>query len=219
MPARLARRARLIHFVVAAELSLALGQMERHVEQWQVAEEALSVFKEHGLLETAGYEATAHTAYGSALAARGLPDDARHWLEHGLTLRPPTRFQLLDAMVPLIPVVRRIGDRDEAAALLMKAHSVLADCKDPGGFIRRLDAVQRQFDRPIRRSNGHSGDLTPAELRVLRLLDAGLSERAIGDELFVTFNTVHGHVKSIYGKLAVNSRDQALEAARSLRLL
>jgi LuxR family maltose regulon positive regulatory protein len=61
--------------------------------------------------------------------------------------------------------------------------------------------------------------LTAAELRVLRLLDTGRSERQISRELYISFNTVHTHVKSIYAKLTVGSRQQALDAARSLGFL
>ena len=44
---------------------------------------------------------------------------------------------------------------------------------------------------------------------MLRLLSGGLSEREIGRELFLSFNTVHSHVKSIYRKLGVSSRAEA----------
>ena len=61
--------------------------------------------------------------------------------------------------------------------------------------------------------------LSPQELRVLRLLVAGLSNSDISRELIVSNNTVKTHVKSIYRKLNVNSRDEAREIARELRLL
>jgi LuxR family transcriptional regulator, maltose regulon positive regulatory protein len=46
-----------------------------------------------------------------------------------------------------------------------------------------------------------------------------MSEREIGQELFLSFNTVHSHVKSIYRKLGVSSRSAAVARARELRLL
>jgi LuxR family maltose regulon positive regulatory protein len=61
--------------------------------------------------------------------------------------------------------------------------------------------------------------LSPQELRVLRLLVAGLSNADISRELIVSNNTIKTHVKSIYRKLNVNSRDEAREIARELRLL
>ena len=55
--------------------------------------------------------------------------------------------------------------------------------------------------------------------RVLRLLAGGLTEREIGGELYLSFNTVHSHVKAIYRKLGVSSRAEAVEHARARRLL
>jgi LuxR family maltose regulon positive regulatory protein len=65
----------------------------------------------------------------------------------------------------------------------------------------------------------HRTELTDRELDVLRLLDAGLSRREIAQELFVSFNTVHTHMKSIYTRLDATSRAEALERARDLDLL
>ena len=47
---------------------------------------------------------------------------------------------------------------------------------------------------------------------MLRLLNSDLSERGIGRELYVSHNTVHSHVRSIYRKLGVSSRSHALAA-------
>ncbi len=61
--------------------------------------------------------------------------------------------------------------------------------------------------------------LSPQEQRVLRLLVAGMSNAEIASELVVSSNTVRTHVKSLYRKLNVKSRDEAREVARELRLL
>jgi LuxR family transcriptional regulator, maltose regulon positive regulatory protein len=61
--------------------------------------------------------------------------------------------------------------------------------------------------------------LSQQEVRVLRLLVAGLSNADIARELVVSTNTVKTHVKSIYRKLNVNSRSEAREVARELKLV
>jgi LuxR family maltose regulon positive regulatory protein len=61
--------------------------------------------------------------------------------------------------------------------------------------------------------------LSEQEMRVLRLLVAGLSNAEIASELIVSINTVKTHVKHIYSKLDVHSRSQAREAAREWKLL
>ena len=56
----------------------------------------------------------------------------------------------------------------------------------------------------------HAPALTPRERDVLTLLAKGLSYRATGLELGITQHTVGDFVKSIYRKLEVNSRAQAV---------
>ncbi len=55
--------------------------------------------------------------------------------------------------------------------------------------------------------------LTPRELDVLRLAAQGLTNRAIGYKLGISHRTVQGHLASIYGKLGVNSRTEAVTEA------
>jgi len=55
--------------------------------------------------------------------------------------------------------------------------------------------------------------LTNRELDVLRLAARGLTNRAIGRELGISHRTVQGHLASIYGKLGVNSRTEAVTEA------
>ncbi|HSB00669.1 MAG TPA: LuxR C-terminal-related transcriptional regulator [Anaerolineales bacterium] len=61
--------------------------------------------------------------------------------------------------------------------------------------------------------------LSQQELRVLRLLVAGLPNADIARELVVSTNTIKTHVKSIYRKLNVNSREEARQVAKELKLL
>lgn len=51
--------------------------------------------------------------------------------------------------------------------------------------------------------------LTPREREVLALLARGLSNKAIGEALFVSEKTVKTHVANLFGKLMVTSRTQA----------
>jgi LuxR family maltose regulon positive regulatory protein len=60
--------------------------------------------------------------------------------------------------------------------------------------------------------------LTPAELRVLELLPTSTYLQIAGI-LYISRNTVKTHVRSVYQKLGVQSRSQAIERAVELRLL
>ena len=58
-------------------------------------------------------------------------------------------------------------------------------------------------------------DLTGRELEILRLLGKGLSNRAIGEALFISERTVQTHLTSLFAKMQVTSRlDAVLTAVR-----
>ncbi|GCE22098.1 LuxR C-terminal-related transcriptional regulator [Dictyobacter kobayashii] len=61
--------------------------------------------------------------------------------------------------------------------------------------------------------------LSERELDVLRLLGNGVSNQEIGARLMVTLSTVKGHVSSIFSKLDVSNRTQAVVRAQELGLL
>ena len=61
--------------------------------------------------------------------------------------------------------------------------------------------------------------LSEREMSILRYLPSRLSNREIGDELYVSLNTVKSHLKTIYRKLDVDRRDEAVRRARQLGLL
>ena len=61
--------------------------------------------------------------------------------------------------------------------------------------------------------------LSAREQDVLGFIDAGLSNREIAEQLFLTVGTVKWHTNNIYTKLGVNSRTQALARAREYNVL
>ncbi|MBS1533176.1 MAG: response regulator transcription factor [Bacteroidetes bacterium] len=61
--------------------------------------------------------------------------------------------------------------------------------------------------------------LSKREAQVLELIALGKSRSHIARELFIEPGTVKTHIKNIYLKLAVNSKEEALQAARSQKLI
>ena len=61
--------------------------------------------------------------------------------------------------------------------------------------------------------------LSQRELEVLQLIAQGLSNREIGERLFLALDTVKGHNRRIFGKLQVQRRTEAIARARELNLL
>jgi LuxR family maltose regulon positive regulatory protein len=68
-------------------------------------------------------------------------------------------------------------------------------------------------------SEGLIEPLSDRELEVLRLIAQGLSNREIGERLFLSLNTVKGHNQKIFDKLQVQRRTEAVERSRQLGLL
>jgi NarL family two-component system response regulator LiaR len=61
--------------------------------------------------------------------------------------------------------------------------------------------------------------ITPREYEILQLIAHGLSNREIGERLFVSENTVKTHSSRLFGKLEVNRRVQAVQRGRELGLI
>ena len=57
--------------------------------------------------------------------------------------------------------------------------------------------------------------LTASERRVAELAAAGMSNPEIAQALFITLNTVEGHLRSAYHKVSIGSRGQLPAALRS----
>lgn len=80
---------------------------------------------------------------------------------------------------------------------------------------RKVVTIFRDFRPPERVDY----DLTPHEVRLLKLLVEGHSYKTAALELGVTVNTVSFHLKSIYEKLQVHSKSEAVAKALQHRLI
>jgi DNA-binding CsgD family transcriptional regulator len=78
--------------------------------------------------------------------------------------------------------------------------------REGGPFVLNVEAL---------RASG----LTPREHEVLGLIAEGLSNREIGEKLFVSENTVKTHSARVFDKLGVTRRTQAVQRARRLGLI
>ena len=78
-------------------------------------------------------------------------------------------------------------------------------------------ASSRQHGFPDRQSINRqlAEELTEREYEVLHLLDEGLTYREVGEQLFISTNTVKYYQKAIFQKLGATSRHEALRLVRS----
>ena len=195
--------------------SLIAGEAGRLEEQRMLAEGAAELVREHGTEKASG---VVPLALGVSLAARGRPEQAQPLIGYGAALLR-SRGQPAELAMALLhhgSVLQALGNRERSQTVITEARAVIGSCPDPGILTGRLSACGRSH-RPGTRSADEK--LTGRERRVLQLLTSDLSERDIGHELYVSHNTVHSHVQSIYRKLGVSSRSGALQRTRELRLL
>jgi LuxR family maltose regulon positive regulatory protein len=141
-------------------------------------------------------EALAYLAAGRQLLARLR--DFGAWFE------AETAAALAAAAVEL-------NDPTAATELLATVRGRLAGLPDAP----MLDAWVAEIETAATRLTASGlAELSPAELRVLRLLSSHLSYRQIADQLIVSPNTVKTQIRSAYLKLGVSSRHEAVEACR-----
>ncbi|MEC4271927.1 LuxR C-terminal-related transcriptional regulator [Adlercreutzia sp. R25] len=76
-----------------------------------------------------------------------------------------------------------------------------------------LDGYQASLQR-LCAIMGIDYGLSSREVDVLELLVLGKDAKAIADALFISFNTVRSHIRRIYGKLDVHSRQELLDLVR-----
>jgi len=124
----------------------------------------------------------------------------------------------------------------QARIELARAHLALADVAGARTLMREVDALLRR--RPtlgtladqaqalrtqLSKERGSAAPgasaLTDAELRLLPLLATHLTFPEIGQELFLSRNTVKTQANSIYRKLGASTRSQAVTRAREVGLL
>lgn len=125
----------------------------------------------------------------------------------------------LIGLLALAQVLAGRGDRAEARVALTEARSILEEFPDAGIFPELLEHQERKL-RPRKPREGQlDGELTEREFDVLRLLGGELSTRQMAQNLYVAPSTVRTQIKSIYRKLGVSSRQQAVEEAVARGLL
>jgi LuxR family maltose regulon positive regulatory protein len=162
---------------------------------------------------------------GKALARRGDHPGAIALIEPALELAQREDAWVIRTygLLALAEVQQRRGDAPAARRAITQARDLLAALPDPGAapaFVERTERLLKLTPRTRRdHAPGEFWELSERELDVLRLLAGRLSQREIAGELFVSFSTVKSHVRSIFRKLGVDSRTDAVDRARELGLL
>jgi LuxR family maltose regulon positive regulatory protein len=188
---------RLPEYLLLARLRLAQGRREEASRLLQKLLAAAAAARLVDLqIEVLVVLALAQQAQDQQMAGLGP-------LEQALKLAAPGGFvrPFVETGEPIVPLLRQAVAQDRQAAYasrLLSEHWGSAP-----------DAEVHDLYEP----------LTERETQVLRLLAADLSSTEVAEELVLAVSTVRSYIKTIYSKLDVHSREEALNRARMLNLL
>lgn len=155
------------------------------------------------LLRATVLQALAYQAGGEIEKAVSLLGDALMMAQPGGMIRV-----FVDEGAPMVELLR-----EAAARRVMPG--------DVGRLISACEAENRSSTErlPSPPVQPLTEPLSARELEILRLIALGLTNREIGERLFLALDTIKGHNRIIFDKLQVQSRTKAVARARELGLL
>lgn len=194
--------------VTLAWVEIAQGYPEQALARLgMLAERALTDGRNDCLIKVYACQAMARAAL------RDL-DTAYDRLQRAFFLAEPEGYcrAFVDYGPAMQQLLRNAATRDPASSYLPK----LLTAYSPGQ--RREKAATRDGEglttpQPLVES------LTDREMAVLRLIAAGLSNREIADELYLSVNTIKWYTSRLYGKLGASKRTEAVARAHELSIL
>lgn len=136
-------------------------------------------------------------------------------LRRALTLAEPEGYvrMFLDEGLSMMQLLRQAAAREIKPRQGLATYSV--------ELLAAFEAEKRKSEgkSPLSPTQPLIEPLSQRELKILQLIAQGLSNREIGERLFIALDTVKGHNRNIFDKLQVQSRTEAIARARELGLL
>ena len=154
---------------------------------------------------------------------RGDREEADRQLARAMRARPSCTFVLpwlaVRVRLQLAKTYAAIADQATARHLLREIDDILAHRPALGVLVDQVSELRGMLTSSAQATVAGGPPLTPAELRLLPYLQTHLTFSEIGERLFVSRNTVSSEVGSIYRKLGVSSRSDAVQHATTIGLL
>jgi LuxR family transcriptional regulator, maltose regulon positive regulatory protein len=209
-------------YVAWAQLALLAANQGGWSEAGERARAAQALVEETGLGDYAT-SALAHVATARVALHEARPEDARAALTRAHRLRPQLDHGLpwltIQVGLELVRAHLALAEAGAARTILTETERVLEGRPHMGLLIE--DA--RELHERVAATSGSGGawamSLTGAELRLLPFLSTHLMFPEIASRLFISRNTVKSEAVSIYRKLGVSSRSEAIERAVEVGLL
>jgi LuxR family maltose regulon positive regulatory protein len=194
--------------------------------QWDQAEDG--VRRAQAGLRRGGAEDSYAVAFTSAIQARialhrGDVPAARRELINALRLRPLLTYAqphwAVQLRIALIRVHLALSDLAGARTIMREIEEILQRRPGLGTLAGEAEALRAQLSRQRSAASSGVSALTAAEWRLLPLLATHLSFPEMAAELFLSPHTVKSQMKSLYLKLGVSTRNEAVTRARKLELI
>jgi LuxR family transcriptional regulator, maltose regulon positive regulatory protein len=179
-------------------------------------------------LHGAGIEESYATPLVMAVRARtamhrGDVPAARQELASAQRLRPLLTYALpyfaVQARIELARVHLALADLAGARTLMREIDELLGRRPSLGTLAGQAQTLRAQLAKEHSSSTPGASALTGAELHLLPLLCTHLSFPEIAAQMFLSPNTIKSQANSIYRKLGVSTRSQAVARSRDLGLL
>jgi LuxR family maltose regulon positive regulatory protein len=176
-----------------------------------------------GALDGSAPAAIAFAAGARSQLRHGNWDGARALLSHAQRLTP-----YLTDTIPWLAVQTRLElgrtfvalrDVASAQALLAEIDDIFERRPDLGVLGEQTERLRDSLDTVPVLDHGKGSNLTAAEMRLMPYLPTHLSFREIGDQLHLSRNTIKTQAISVYRKLGVSTRGDAIEEAVRLGLV
>jgi len=171
------------------------------------------------------YQVEGHILLSLAYQKAGRPGEAYLEARQALELAEPEGYVRLfvDKGAPIQPVLegvrREIEKQAHRPGTLLAYIDRLLAALSPGAS-KQPAPLQTQITGGLPEPEVElPTPLSKREQQVLRLLAGGLSNDDIAANLFLSTNTVKTHLKRIFEKLDVNSRLEAVNKARSAKII
>jgi LuxR family transcriptional regulator, maltose regulon positive regulatory protein len=186
----------------------------------RLSAEALAIVAEHRVEEQ--LEAALVFVVAARVAVHeGAFDAARDHVAKAARLRPLFTYAIpFTALIQLelAKAYLELADPTGARTVLREMRDILHQRPDLGTLGPEADKLRSEVDS-VRHGSIGASSLTVAELRLLPYLATHLSFREIGERLHVSRHTVKSQAISVYRKLGVSSRSEAIVKAQEIGLL
>ncbi len=205
-----------------AELAVLAMDRGRWEEASQHLELALGTIEEHSVHDYA-MSVPAFGAAARLAVHRGDRKEADRQLTQAMRARPTCTFAMpwlaVRVRLQLAKVHAAMADEGSARQLLVEIDDILAHRPALGASADEVSRLRQTLGSAAHATASAGTPLTPAELRLLPYLQTHLSFREIAARLFLSRNTIATEAGSVYRKLGVSSRSDAVQRATAIGLL